>query len=155
LLRKYVDNVFYVVSRNVKCDLKNAIKIYFLLKLFVTIRSRDYVWSFRRQFFWLFNFVFDEWRMSILDYRMTYARSRLVERRLWWNVIKFNKTFHQTHYKRFIKFDENDSSNLMNENVISSNLTKAIHQIWWRYLIKFSKRKTIFFFWWVIFCNDI
>jgi hypothetical protein len=39
---KYVDNVFCVVSRNVKYDLKNAIQICLLLKLFVTIRFRDH-----------------------------------------------------------------------------------------------------------------
>jgi hypothetical protein len=40
--------------------------------------------------------------------------------------------------------NENDLSNLMNENVISLNLTKTIHQIWWRRLIKILKKETIF-----------
>jgi hypothetical protein len=74
--------------------------------------------------------AFDEWRMLILDYRVTYVCSRLVERRLWWNVIKIDETSHQIHCERLIKLDESDSSNLMSENVISSNLTKATHQTW-------------------------
>jgi hypothetical protein len=78
--------------------------------------------------------------------RTTYVCSRLVERRLWWKVIKIDETFHQTRCERLINFDENDLSSLMNENVISSNdesdssnLTKTTssHQI-------FSKRQTIF-----------
>jgi hypothetical protein len=138
LLRKYADNVFCVVSRNVRCDLRNAIQICSLLKWSVTIRSRDHAWSSHRHF--------DEWRMSILDYRVTYICSRFVKRRLWWDVIKLDETFHQTLCERLIKLDESDSSNLMSENVISSNLTKATHQTWWRHFIKFLKRKTIFLF---------
>jgi hypothetical protein len=153
LLRKYVNNVFCVLSRNVRCDLRNAIQICFLQKLFEMIRSRDHAWSFHRQFFsdCLISF-FDEWRMLILDYRVTYICSRFVERRLWWDV-KLDETFHQTWseathqtWERFIKLDESDSSNLtrktsfhqtwrkrrlkLDENVISSNLTKvSSHQI--------------------------
>jgi hypothetical protein len=42
-LRKYVDNVFRVLSRNVKCDLKNAIQICSLQKLFEMIHFCDHV----------------------------------------------------------------------------------------------------------------
>ncbi len=101
------------------------------------------------------SFSIIEWRMLVFDRRATYVYSRLVERRLWWDVIKLDETSHQTHYEQLIKFDENDSSNLINENVISLNLTKAIHQIWRKkcHLIKsnervissnFLRRKTIF-----------
>ncbi len=98
--------------------------------------------------------------------RATYVYSRFVERRLWWNVIKFDEISHQTHCERLIKFDESDSSNLMNENVISSNLTKTTHQIWRkkRHLIKsnervissnfFEKKDSLFTFWWANFCSD-
>jgi hypothetical protein len=160
------------LSRNVKCDLKNAIQICFLQKLFEMIHSRDHVWSFHRQFFSdrLIS-LFDEWRMLILDYRVTYVCSRFVERRLWWDV-KFDEashqtwseTTHQTWRKRLIKLDESDSSNLtkathqtwrkerhlikLDESVISSNLTKASsHQIWRkRHLIKFWKKEQFFYF---------
>jgi hypothetical protein len=94
-------------------------------------------------FFWLFSLAFDEWRMLILDYRVTYVCSRLVERRLWWDVIKLDEKSHQTHCERLIKLDESDSSRLTTsshqtwlkrfiklDDVISSNLTKAIHQTW-------------------------
>ncbi len=121
--------------------LRNAIQICFLLRLFVMIRFRDHAWSFHRHF--------DEWRMSILDYRVTHVCSRFVERRLWWNVIKIDETFHQTHDERLIKFDESDSSNLMNESVISSSRTNASsHQT-------FEKKDSFFTFWWAIFCSDI
>ncbi len=49
--------------------------------------------------------------------------------------------------KHLIKLDESDSTDLMNENVISSNLTKATHQIWRkRHFIKSLKEKTILLF---------
>jgi hypothetical protein len=106
--------------------------------LFVMIRSRDHAWLSHRHF--------DESRMLILDYRVTYICSRFVERRLWWDVIKLDETSHQTLCERLIKLDESDSSNLMNENVISSNLTKTTHQTWWRDFIKLLKRETISLF---------
>jgi hypothetical protein len=98
--------------------------------------------------------------------RTTYVCFRFVERRLWWDVIKLDETFHQTHCERLIKFDESDLSNLMNESVISSNLTKTIHQTWRkkRHLIKsnervissnFLKRETISLFFDEQFCSDI
>jgi hypothetical protein len=112
LLRKYADNVFCVVSRNVKCDLRDAIQICFLLRLSVTIHSRDHAWSFHRQFFWLSSFVLTndaclfsiiEWRMFILDSSSdVYDETSL-------NLIK--------HLIKLIVSD-------------SSNLTKAIHQTW-------------------------
>ncbi len=99
-------------------------------------------------------------------YRATYVYSRLVERCLWRNVIKLDETFHQSQSERLIKFDESDSSNLMSENVISSNLTKAIYQIWRkkRHFIKsnervilsnFLKKETFFLFFDEHFCSDI
>ncbi len=119
------------------------------LKLFKTIRSRDHAWSSHRQFFWSSSLTFDEWRMLILDYRVTYVCSRLVERRLWWDVIKLDETSHQSRCERLIKLDESDSSNLMSENVISSNLTKAAHLTWRkkRYLIKSNDRVISSNFW--------
>jgi hypothetical protein len=119
-----------------KCD-----SDYFLQKLFEMIRFRDHTWSFHRQFFFdhLISF-FDEWRMLILDYRVTYVCFRFVEQRLWWNVKldetfyqTWNETTHQTWRKRFIKLDESDSS----------NLTKAIHQIWRKRFIKFDEKNVI------------
>jgi hypothetical protein len=97
--------------------------------------------------------------------RATYVCSRLIERRLWWDVIKLDEASHQIHRERLIKFDESDSSNLMNKNVISLNLTKTTHQIWRqkRHFIKsnehvissnFLKRKTILLFFDEQFCND-
>jgi hypothetical protein len=93
--------------------------------------------------------LFDEWRMLILDYRVTYVCFRLVERRLWWDVIKLDEASHQTHCERLIKLDESDSSNLMSENVISSNLTKTTHQTWRkkRHLIKSNERVMSSNFW--------
>jgi hypothetical protein len=163
LLRKYADNVFCVLSRSVKCDLKNAIQICSLQKLFETIHSRDHAWSSHRQFFWSLSLILDEWRMLILDYRVTYVYSRFVERRLWWDVtdetsqqiwrerlikldewkrhlIKWRKRFIKLdEWKRhFIKFDESDSSNLMT----------SFYQT-------FEKKDNFFTFWWVIFCSEI
>jgi hypothetical protein len=132
LLRENVNNVFYVLSRNVRCDLKNAIQICLLQKLFKTIRFRDHAWSFHRHF-WLFNLISNEWRMLILDHRMTYARSRRVERFIWWNdsdrVISSN-------WEWFIKFDDDILLNLMR---ISSNFDERnLIKFWWRYFIKFD-----------------
>jgi hypothetical protein len=129
LLRKYVNIVFCVLLRNVKCDLKNAIQICFLQKLFEMIHFRDHAWSFHRQFFFdrLIS-SFDEWRMLILDYRVTYVCSRSVEWRFWWDV-KLDEASHQTWneathqtWKRLIKLDESDSSNLTRKT--------SFHQIW-------------------------
>jgi hypothetical protein len=156
LLRKYVNNVFCVLFRNVKCDLKNAIQICFLQKLFEWFILVIMFNHFIVNFFWSLNFIFSEWRMLILDYQVTYVCSRFVERRLWWDV-RLDETSYQAWRKRLIrldewkrhliKSDESDSSNLMSENVISSNLTKATHQIWRkRHFIKSLKEKTILLF---------
>jgi hypothetical protein len=152
-----------------------------LQRLFEMIRSRDHAWSFHRQFFFdRLVSLFNEWRMLILDYRVTYVCSRSVERRLWWDV-KFDEashqiwseTTHQTWRERLIKLDESDSSILtkathqtwrkkrhfikFDESVISSNLTRASsHQIWReRHLIKLLRRKTIFLLSDEQFCSDI
>jgi hypothetical protein len=125
LLRKYADNVFCVVSRNVRCDLRNAIQICSLLKLFVTIRFRDHAWLFHRHF--------DKWRMYILDYRVTYICSRFVERRLWWNVIKLDETSHQILCERLIKLDDVISSNFWKERQFFYFLMSSLlqrHLIW-------------------------
>ncbi len=115
-----------------KCD-----SDYLLQKLFEMIRFRDHAWSFHRQFF-LDRLVslFSEWRMLILDYRVTYVCSRSVERRLWWDVKLdeashqiWSETTHQTWRKRLIKLDESDSS----------SLTKATHQAWRKRLINLDE----------------
>jgi hypothetical protein len=147
----------------------------FLQRLFEMIRSRDHAWSSHRLFFSdCLVSLFSEWRMLILDYRVTYVCSRSVERRLWWDVKldeashqTWSKTTHQTWRERLIKLDESNSSSLtkaihqtwrkkrhlikLDESVISSNLTKALsHQTWRkRHLIKLLKKKDNFsIFWW-------
>jgi hypothetical protein len=97
---------------------------------------------------WLSSLIFDEWRMLILDYRVTCVYSRLIKRRLWWNVIKFNKTSHQTHCERLIKLDEWKRHLIKSNESDSLNLTSAsFHQI-------IKKRNSFFIFWWAILCND-
>jgi hypothetical protein len=89
----------------------------FCLKLFETIHFRDYAWSFHRQFFWLFNLIFDEWRMLILDYRVTYVCSRFVEQRMFifdlLSDVYDETSLNLTRF--FIKLIVSDSSNLINE----------------------------------------
>jgi hypothetical protein len=84
--------------------------------------------------------------MFILDYQKTYVCSRFIERRIFvfdWSSDVYDETSLNLT-KHFIKFDESDSSNLTNENVILSSLTKATHQIWrTRYFIKFLRKKII------------
>jgi hypothetical protein len=77
--------------------------------------------------------LFSEWRMLILDYRVTHVCSRSVERHLWESdSSNMTKASHQTWWKKrhLIKFDEKASS----------------HQIWRKRLIKLSKRETILLF---------
>jgi hypothetical protein len=149
-----------------KCDSN-----YLLQKLFEMIRSRDHAWSFHRQFFFdrLIS-LFSEWRMLILDYRMTYICSRSVERRLWWDVKldeashqTWNEATHQIWRKRLIKLDESDSSSLttathqawrkrliQSNESDSSDLTKetSSHQIWRkRHFIKFDENVISSNFW--------
>jgi hypothetical protein len=100
------------------------------LKLFEMIRSRDHAWSSHRLFFWSSNLVFDEWRMLILDYRVTYVCSRFVERRMFILDLS-NDVYDETSLMRhLIKLEKSDSS----------NLTKTTHQTWrkQRHLIKFD-----------------
>ncbi len=69
--------------------------------------------------------------MFILDYRITYIYFRFVKRRIF-ILDLLNNVYDETTLnltKHFIKFIVNDSLNLMNDNVILSNLTKAIYQI--------------------------
>ncbi len=125
--------MFYVLSRNVKCDLKNAIQICFLQKLFerfiLVIMLDHLIVNFSDR---LVSF-FSEWRMLILDYWMTHVYFRFVERRLWWSdSSNMTKTIYQIWRKKhhFIKSDEKTS----------------FHQIWRKRLIKLLKRKTIYLF---------
>jgi hypothetical protein len=119
-------------------------------------------------FFWSSSLTFDEWRMLILDYRVTYVCSRFVEWRMF--VFDFSSdVYDKTSLnltKHLIKLIVSDSSSLRSENVISSNLTKTTHQIWRkkRHLIKsnervissnfFEKKDSLFTFWWANFCSD-
>jgi hypothetical protein len=141
LLRKYVNNVFCILSRNVRCDLKNAIQICSLQRLFEWFILVIMLDHFIVSFFWSSSLTFSEWRMLILDYQVMYVCSRSVERRLtktthqtWW----MKTSSHQIWRKRLIKSDESDSS----------NLTKATsHQI-------FEKEDSSSSFWWTILCSD-
>jgi hypothetical protein len=117
LLRKYADNVFCVVSRNVRCDLKNTIQICLLLEI---VWNDSFSWScliisssivFDRLISLLTNdaciFSIIEWRMFVLDLS--------------------NDVYDETSFmKHLIKLEKNDSS----------NLTKATHQIWRKRFIK-------------------
>ncbi len=143
LLREYADNVFCVLPRSVRCDLRNVIQICSLQRLSETIYSRDHAWSSHRQFFWSSSFTLDEWRMLILDYRVTYVCSRSVERRLWWDV-KLDETSHQSWRERLIKLDGSGSLNLTKETSSHKTLTKASsHQTWDRRLIKLLRREVL------------
>ncbi len=162
LLRGYASNVFCVLPRNVRCDLRNAVQICLLQELFewfVFVIMLDHLIV---SFFWSPSFTFSEWRMLILDYQVTYVYSRLssdvclfsicraasmMRRRAWWDI----------------------SSKWSG----SSNLTKATHQSWrkrtsshqsWRrrHLIKleivvssnFWEERQFSTFWWAISCRD-
>jgi hypothetical protein len=104
------------------------------LRLFETIRSRDHAWSSHRQFCWSFNLIFltndaclfsiIEWRIFVLDLSSDV-----------YDETSLNLT------KHLIKLIVSDSSNLMSENVISSNLTKTTHQT-------FEKKDSFSTFWW-------
>jgi hypothetical protein len=173
LLREYVDNLFCIVSRNVRCDLKNAIQICFLLRLFVTIRSRDHAWSSHFQFFWLFSFVLTndaclfsiiKWRMLVLDsssdvydetsLNLTKHLIKLIvsdssnltkaTHQTWW----MKTSSHQIWRRRLIKFDEWKRHFIKFDESDSTILMTSSHQ-------SFEKKDNFFIFWWVIFCNDI
>jgi hypothetical protein len=75
-----------------KCDFSFLL----LQRVFLWICFRDHVWSFHRLCFDCSTRVFSRWK-------------------------KLDKATHQTRRKRFIKFDENDSSNL---------IRAIFHQIW-------------------------
>jgi hypothetical protein len=167
-LRKYTCNVFCDLSRNVKCDLKNAIQICSLQRLFEMIHSRDHAWSSHRQFFdhlvlLLTNdacsFSIIEWRMSIFDlssdvYDKTSSLTKHLIKldendssNLTKRQIKLDRASHQTWQKRLIKLDESDSSNLTKET--------SSHQTWRkRHFIKlkivissnFWKERQFFYF---------
>jgi hypothetical protein len=157
LLREYVENMFCVLFR---CEMwfEKYDTNFFMQRLFVTIRSRDFVWSFHRQCF--------DFLVSIQ--RVTYVRFRFVKRRMcsWWDdsndCISSNwkrfiiwKRFRSDsdnrislNCERFIKSDESNSSSLMRItrecwwNKISSNLWKIekSHQTW-RICFCFSNKK--------------
>ncbi len=118
------------MSRNVKCDLKNAIQICLLQKLFKRFIFVIMLDNLIVSFFDRLISLFSDWRMLIFDYWVTHVCSRFVERRLWWNdSLNMMKAFHQTWWKKrhLIKFDEKTSS----------------HQIWRKRFIKLLKKKTI------------
>jgi hypothetical protein len=148
-----------VLSRNVKCDREMRFQIFLLQRYFcefVFVIMLDHLIV---RFFWSSNFIFDEWRMLILDYRVTYVCSQSVERRLWWDV-RLDEAFHQTWRKRLIKLDESDSSNLTKETssfqtwrkrhfikleiVISSNFWKE-RQFFYFLMSDLMQRRVI---WW-------
>ncbi len=117
------------------------------LKRFILVIMLDYLIV---SFFW----------SSYLIWRMTHAHSRLSSDVCLFSTCRtFDETFHQFHCERLIKLDQtcltrhliklivSDLSNLTSEKIISSNLTKAIHQIWWRYLIKTNERVISSNFW--------
>jgi hypothetical protein len=66
--------------------------------------------------------LFSEWRMLILDYRVTHVCFRFVERHFWWSdSSNMTKVTHQTWRKK------TSSHQIWRKSVISSNLTKATH----------------------------
>jgi hypothetical protein len=97
--------------------------LFFVEIWFETIYSRDYAWLFHRQFLDCLISFFDKWRMLILDYRVTCARSRFIERRML--VLDLSSdVYDETSLnltKYLIKLIVSDFSNLM----------KVTHQIWW------------------------
>ncbi len=120
LLRKYVNNVFCVLYRSVRCDLRNATQICFLQRLFerfiLVIMLDHLIVNFSDRLVSLLandacSFSIIEWRMSVLDLSNDVCSFSI-----------FRATFWR---ERLIKFDESDSSNLTKKDVISSNLTKA------------------------------
>jgi hypothetical protein len=124
-----------------KCDFR----FFLLQKVFLWIRSRDHAWSSHRLCFDCLTRTFSRWR----------TRSNSIFR----NDRDLNEATHQIRRKRFIKFDESDSSNLI--RAISSNLIKRLliksdrrhlvkrDELYLiksdeRHLIKLWKKKTIF-----------
>ncbi len=151
-------------------------KFIFCLKLFETIHFRDHAWSFHRKFCWSSSLIFDEWRILILDYRMTYICFRFIERRMFildlsndvYNETLLNLTRH------FIKLIVSDSSNLTKTIYQTWWVKTSFYQIWRKRLIKldeknvilsnrmnasshqiFEKKDNFSIFWWASFCNDI
>ncbi len=121
------------------------------LKWFILVIMLDHLIV---NFFDSSRLIFDEWRMLIFDYRVTYVYSRFVERRLWWDV-KLDEASHQIWKKwlikfwrkRLIKLDEWKRHLIKSDENDSSNLMTLFHQIERaRHLIKFLKKKTIFLF---------
>ncbi len=127
--------MFCILSRNVRCDLKNAIQICFLQKLFewfIFVIMLDHLIVNFSDHLVLF-LANNACSFLIIKWRMSDETSSLMK--------------HLIKVRRLIKLDESDSLNLTSKNVISSKLTKASsHQTWNRHLIKLLKRKTIFLF---------
>jgi hypothetical protein len=151
-----------------KCD-----SDFFVQKFFVTIRSRDLIWSSHRQCFWLSNFDSASDAYSFSTRRVTYVRSRFVEQRmcLWWDDLDDRISSNWKRFiiwerlkndldsrillncERLIKSDESDLSSLMRTtreywwDEISSNLwkIKKSHHTWRVCLCFFDKqsRRTI------------
>jgi hypothetical protein len=101
-----------------KCDFR----FFLLQKEFLWIRFRDHAWSFHRLCF--------DCSTRVFSRRRTRFNSIFSK----WQ--KLDETIRQIRWKRFIKLDENDSSNLI--RAISSNLIK-------RFFIKFDKRHFVKF----------
>ncbi len=132
--------MFCVLSRSVRCDLKNAIQICFCrncLKWFILVIMFDH----------LIVSFFDR---LISSWQMTYAHSRLSS-----NVCLFSICRTTFVMRWFIKLDENDSSNMTKaihqtwrkkRHLIKIDEKTSSHQIWRKRLIKFLKRNIIFLF---------
>jgi hypothetical protein len=149
-----VNNVFYVLSRNVKCDRNMRFQIFFLAEIFLWNRSRDHAWSFHRLCFDCLTRVFSRWLMLNEN-----DSSNLDE----------NDSLNMNDISLILISDVSSnltkciSSNLINN--ISSNLMTIFHQtwwitsqqVWWLYLIKFWRAISHQTWWWYLikFDDDI
>ncbi len=168
--------MFCVLSRNLKCDLRNTIQICYLQKLFewfiLVIMLDHFIVNFSDRLVLLLandacSFLIIKWRISVLDlFSDVYDKTSSLMKHL----IKVRRLI-KTWRKRLIKLYESDSSNLTKKDVISSKLTKALsHQTWDRHLIKlkivissnlrssshqtFEKKDNLSTFWWAISSSD-
>jgi hypothetical protein len=143
LLREYADNVFCVLSRSVRCDLRDAIQICSLQRFWDDSFSWSCLIISPSVLFWppsslltgdACSFSIIEWRMPVLDlssgvYDETSHqtwRERLIKLDEWKrHFIEWRKRLIKLdEWKRhLIKSDESGSSNLMSG--ISSNFEKG------------------------------
>ncbi len=136
LLRKYANNVC-VLSRNVRCTLKNAIQICSLQRLFkwfILVIMLDYL---------VVNFS-DRLTSS---WRITHAHSWLSS-----DVYLFSICQATSVMRRLIKLEKSDSLNMTKtthqtwrkeRHLIKSDEKTSSYQIWRKRLIKLLKKKTI------------